>query len=135
MLGRDRGVSQHSSVASRSSSSHVQPNEYLPQPPRKRVSLRAPTDRPEAAASSSRFSSLAPPIQWSGDERLEAEVPPEYEVVDLPDNVIMALDVRDRGSVGCSYYASQEERLYMMEDIRFGGLEAVEARDYNAPAA
>lgn len=40
--------------------------------------------------------------------------------------VIMAVDLRGRGTVGCAYYVAREEKLYMMEDIRFGGIEVIE---------
>lgn len=42
--------------------------------------------------------------------------------------VIMAVDLRDRGTVGCAYYVAREEKLYMMDDIRFGGMEVIETR-------
>jgi len=41
--------------------------------------------------------------------------------------VVMAVDIRDRGTVGCSYYAAREEKLYFMEDVKLGGPDVVEA--------
>lgn len=41
--------------------------------------------------------------------------------------VIMGVDLRDRGTVGCAFYVAREEKLYMMEDVRFGGTEIVES--------
>jgi DNA mismatch repair protein MSH5 len=40
----------------------------------------------------------------------------------------MAVDVRERGTVGCSYYVAREEKLYLMEDVKLGGPEVVDAR-------
>ncbi|KAL8944068.1 MAG: hypothetical protein Q9216_000659 [Gyalolechia sp. 2 TL-2023] len=40
----------------------------------------------------------------------------------------MALDIRDRATVGCAYYVPREEKLYLMEDVRFGGVEIIETR-------
>ncbi|KAM5507939.1 hypothetical protein McanMca71_001210 [Microsporum canis] len=40
--------------------------------------------------------------------------------------VIMAVDIKDRGTVGCSYYSAQEEKLYVMEDIVYGELDIVD---------
>jgi len=38
----------------------------------------------------------------------------------------MAVDMRERGTVGCSYYVAREERLYFMEDSKLGGVEVVD---------
>ncbi|KAL8881312.1 MAG: hypothetical protein Q9198_001464 [Flavoplaca austrocitrina] len=38
----------------------------------------------------------------------------------------MAIDLRDRGTVGCAYYIAREEKLYMMQDMSSGGIETVE---------
>ncbi|OAL67108.1 DNA mismatch repair protein Msh5 [Trichophyton rubrum] len=35
--------------------------------------------------------------------------------------VVMAVDMKDQGTIGCSYYSAQEEKLYVMEDIVYGG--------------
>ena len=65
--------------------------------------------------------------------------PPEINVVsqqntvhdeDEPDisinEVVMALDMRERGTIGCCYYAAAKEALYLMADIKSAGLEVVD---------
>lgn len=47
---------------------------------------------------------------------------------DEDQEVIMAVDVTDRGSIGCAYYVAREEKLCMMEDIQLGGAEMVDGR-------
>lgn len=42
----------------------------------------------------------------------------------------MAVDVKGRGNVGCSYYVAREEKLYFMEDVKLGELEVVETCEY-----
>ena len=42
----------------------------------------------------------------------------------------MAVDVKVRGTVGCSYYVAREEKLYFMEDVKLGGLEVVDMCKY-----
>ncbi|EFR01530.1 mismatch repair protein 5 [Nannizzia gypsea CBS 118893] len=37
-----------------------------------------------------------------------------------PCKVVMAIDMKDRGMIGCSYYSALEEKLYVMEDIVHG---------------
>lgn len=49
----------------------------------------------------------------------------EQSVDDFLDQVIVAIDMRDSGTVGCSYYSSQDETLYLMGDIQFSGNESI----------
>lgn len=42
------------------------------------------------------------------------------------DQVIMAIDMKERETVGCCYYVAQEEKLYLLEDVRSGGMEIIE---------
>lgn len=42
------------------------------------------------------------------------------------DQIIMAIDMKERQTVGCCYYIAQEETLYLLEDVRSGGMEIIE---------
>ena len=44
------------------------------------------------------------------------------------DEIIMAVDMKPRGTVGCAYYVAAQEKLYFMEDIELGGPDVIEAR-------
>lgn len=46
---------------------------------------------------------------------------------DALNEVIMAVDIRDRGTLGCAYYVAAEEKLYFMEDYQLGGADIIEA--------
>ncbi|KAK3708862.1 hypothetical protein LTR37_011192 [Vermiconidia calcicola] len=39
----------------------------------------------------------------------------------------MAVNLTDRGTVGCAYYAARDEKLYFMEDAQMGGADIVDA--------
>lgn len=39
--------------------------------------------------------------------------------------IVAAVNVRDRGTVGCAYYVAREGRLFCMEDIKLGGIDVV----------
>ena len=54
--------------------------------------------------------------EHAGEEELEAEL---YQT-------IMAIDIRERGTVGCCYYVAHEEKLYLLEDVAYGGTEIIE---------
>ncbi|KAB2576043.1 MutS protein-like protein 5 [Lasiodiplodia theobromae] len=46
--------------------------------------------------------------------------------IDALDEIIMAVDIRERKSVGCSYYVAREEKLYLMEDMKLGDVEVID---------
>ncbi|KAI7476960.1 hypothetical protein KC364_g5395 [Hortaea werneckii] len=41
------------------------------------------------------------------------------------DEVVMAVNLTERGTVGCAYYAARTEKLYFMEDVKFGSADVV----------
>ena len=45
-----------------------------------------------------------------------------------PDEVIMCVDVRERGTVGCCFYESSTGSLHLVEDIQCGGLDVIDTR-------
>lgn len=47
---------------------------------------------------------------------------------DSLDDVIMAVDMKGRDSLGCCYYVAREERLCLMEDVKLGSLDMIETR-------
>lgn len=40
----------------------------------------------------------------------------------------MAVDIRERGTIGCAYYIAREERLFCMAEIR-GGSDSFQTRE------
>lgn len=42
----------------------------------------------------------------------------EYSIDDELEQVVVAVDMRDSGTVGCSYYSALEEKLYLLGDLR-----------------
>lgn len=51
------------------------------------------------------------------------------EDADALNEVVLAVDLRERGTVGCTYYVARDEKLYFMEDAQLGGVETIEARN------
>jgi DNA mismatch repair protein MSH5 len=47
--------------------------------------------------------------------------------IDALNEVIMAVDLRERGTVGCCYYVARDEKLCFMEDVKFGGVDVVDS--------
>ena len=44
------------------------------------------------------------------------------------DEVIMCVDMRERGTVGCCYYKSSTGSLHLVEDVQCGGLDVIDTR-------
>lgn len=42
------------------------------------------------------------------------------------DEVIMAIDMKDNGTIGCAYYVAIDEALFIQEDIPLAGVDFVE---------
>lgn len=54
------------------------------------------------------------------------DVSERFEDDDLG-HIIAAIDMKDYGTVGCAYYSTEEEKLYLLGDSRSGGKETIEA--------
>ena len=44
----------------------------------------------------------------------------------------MAVNLTDRGAIGCAYYVAQTETLYFMEDVQMGDSEMVDSCTFTA---
>lgn len=47
---------------------------------------------------------------------------------DTLNEIVMAVDMTTRGTVGCCYYIAREEKLYFMEDLQIGNADVVDTR-------
>lgn len=43
-------------------------------------------------------------------------------------HVVMAVDIKEKATVGCAYYVSEEQKLYLLKDTAMGGAEVLETR-------
>jgi len=90
--------------------------------PARRASIRL--ERPASTASHSTLHGR------DGDsvettEQLQNDFAPDLD--DLSE-VVMAVNMTDRGTIGCAYYVSRDEKLYFMEDVKLGGSEILDSR-------
>ncbi|EMD01095.1 hypothetical protein BAUCODRAFT_62522 [Baudoinia panamericana UAMH 10762] len=58
-------------------------------------------------------------------ERSHHEYDHDFDTETL-DEVVMAVDLSERGTVGCAYYVARQEKLYFMEDVQLGGPDIVD---------
>lgn len=61
------------------------------------------------------------------DEALEQSIDDDFG------QVIVAIDMRESETIGCSYYSAQEETLYLMGDIRLAGNDTIDSCSYWVP--
>ncbi len=47
-----------------------------------------------------------------------------------PEEVIMCVDMKERGTVGCCYFESSTGSLHLVEDIPCGGLDVIDTCEY-----
>lgn len=45
---------------------------------------------------------------------------------DNANEVVMAIEMRDRGTVGCCYYVAARETMFLMADIKSAGLDVID---------
>lgn len=92
----------------------------LPPPKQKRVSLCPPTSH--IASSLSSHAELDEQIEESeAEEEIQRR-----EDADSLNEIIMAINMKERGTLGCAYYIAREERLCLMEDIKMAGLDIID---------
>lgn len=96
-------------VSSHPVSGLLSPGAYFPQQRSAQRSPRSPSSpRPE------------------DDYRPEDEASiKEREETDSLDETVMCVDMRDRGTVGCCYYVARDEKLFVMVDVAYGGIEVI----------
>ncbi|KIW63518.1 hypothetical protein PV04_08515 [Phialophora macrospora] len=83
--------------------------------------LRTPSVTP-SQISSVRHATPAASIHFVPNQRNGFEAQDD----DFLEQVIMAIDIKEKGKVGCAYYIAGEERLLCMEEVTDGGTEIVE---------
>ncbi|KAI0125765.1 muts domain V-domain-containing protein [Xylariales sp. AK1849] len=92
---------------------------YSPQlpahPQRQRLSLRPSSHRRLSAT----------PLQSLEEEEDLADDPFAADA-DALNEVIMAIDMKDNGKLGCAYYIVADETLFLLEDVAMAGVEIVE---------
>ncbi|KAI9699119.1 MAG: MutS protein msh5 [Candelina mexicana] len=120
---RASSINSSSTFRSRRSSVTSSPRVAQGQAPRQSQSRRL-SSPPRDSHSAAARSSAAHSDNGLGREN-DAEID-DREDNDALNEVIMALDVKDRGTVGCSYYVARQEKMYFMEDVKFGGLEVID---------
>lgn len=64
------------------------------------------------------------------DTRIETDRSVRATDDDFDDHVIAAIDMKDHGTVGCSYYSAEEEKMYLLGDSRSGDIETIDAREF-----
>lgn len=110
--------SRTSSVARSSPINLSKQGKYSQQQPNKRVTLHPPSSQLSTEASSTPSSTIRFPSRLRQNGPAHASFSSEHEADtsnreenDLLDEIIMAVDLKERGTVGCCYYVAREEKV------------------------
>ncbi|KAI0140145.1 muts domain V-domain-containing protein [Hypoxylon sp. NC0597] len=88
-----------------------------PHPQRQRLSLRPPSSRPSSNHSGRRL---------EDDSVSHEDDVLSNEDADALGEIIMAIDMKDNGNLGCAYYVTIDEALFLLEDVAMSGMDLVE---------
>jgi len=64
-------------------------------------------------------------------EETDAEIQVREEA-DALNEIIMAMDIQDKGTIGCAFYVAREEKLSLMADIKMAGFDIVDTLKLHA---
>ncbi|KAJ5987399.1 hypothetical protein N7451_011764 [Penicillium sp. IBT 35674x] len=87
------------------------------------TSAPSPFQRSAIHPSSSAAKQLRTPF------RTETQHEADYSESSIDDDlghVIVAIDIKDYGTVGCAYYSAEHEKMYLLGDSRSGGMETID---------
>lgn len=93
----------------------------LPTLPRPRRDIRETPMTYEHTLSPNHDADIAQIFDIEADDDIR-----EREESDAMNEIIMAVDMKERGTIGCAYYVAREEKLCVMEDIKMAGLETID---------
>ncbi|KAJ5904388.1 DNA mismatch repair protein MutS core [Penicillium tannophilum] len=87
------------------------------------TSAPSPFQRSSVHPSSSAAKQLRTPF------RTETQHEADYSESSIDDDlghVIVAIDIKEYGTVGCAYYSAEYEKMYLLGDSRSGGMETID---------
>lgn len=105
-----------------------------------RTTKSGPANKARAISAPSSFqrSSVHPSSSATRQLRTPFHTETQCEVVDSESSidddlghVIVAIDIKDYGTVGCAYYSAEHEKLYLLGDSRSGGMETIDTRMFS----
>ncbi len=115
--GRERAFSRQGSVLRTSAAPYSQ---GLPTPIlEERASLGLPSSAHHGSSIFPHLHEGAPHLETEEEIR-------EREDADAMNEIVLAIDMKERGTLGCAYYIAREEKLFLMADIKLAGLDIVD---------
>jgi DNA mismatch repair protein MSH5 len=111
------GLSSHLNSLSRNSIVSSSSDTHLPK--QKRVSFSPSRSHNSSHSAPSLNHGEAGEIESDSDiQRREDE--------DAMNEIVMAIDMKNKGTLGCAYYIAREERLCLTEDIKMASLDIID---------
>ncbi|KAI1407499.1 muts domain V-domain-containing protein [Hypoxylon sp. FL1857] len=113
---RGRAKSSSRAGSRTTGQSHSSSPQLPPHHQRQRLSLRPPSSR----------ASNRPKRRPEDDNDSQVDDVLSNEDADALGEIIMAIDMKDNGNLGCAYYVAIDEALFLLEDVPMSGMDLVE---------
>lgn len=93
-----------------------------------RSTLVVSAGRSRSHRQTTRVSVVQSSSRTSPSDAQQGELDAEHDDTndDTLNEIVMAVDMTARSTVGCSYYVAREEKLYFMEDLQVGNADIVD---------
>ncbi|KAJ6109241.1 hypothetical protein N7486_001475 [Penicillium sp. IBT 16267x] len=108
----------------------LRPPLITPRTTKSRPSFEARTTKAQSAIQRSTVHpSSSAARQLRNPFRTETPHEADYSESSIDDDlghVIVAIDIKDYGTVGCAYYSAEHEKMYLLGDSRSGGMEIID---------
>lgn len=65
-------------------------------------------------------------VQTRGRRGVPSIIDEDENLIDDSGEIVMAVDIKEKGTVGCCFYIAREERLGILSDIQFGGKDFID---------
>jgi DNA mismatch repair protein MSH5 len=115
---------------------HSTPSQSLNRSPLSRKSIASPLSTTHLSTRegallrplrSQSYSSQGPTLGHGKARETESDADIQRrEDADAMNEIIMAIDMKNRGTLGCAFYIAREEKLCLMEDIKMAELDIVD---------
>ncbi|RAL65195.1 hypothetical protein DID88_001301 [Monilinia fructigena] len=126
--GQSSGLQSSSSRTSSVPQAGHRDSSMHPLPPSNRILIRSASSHAVALSSVQDMDDAANNLEA---EENDSDIQ-EREYCDSMNEIVMAIELKERGTIGCAYYIAREEKLCMMADISMAGLDIIDTLKIHA---
>jgi DNA mismatch repair protein MSH5 len=68
-------------------------------------------------------------VQSGRQHDVHSAIDEDENLVDDSGEIVMAVDIKEKGTVGCCFYTAREDRVSILSDVQFGGKDFIDMRE------